>query len=376
MPNHSPAPGTRWSRGGTTWTVLANSRDRVLLASDADGRPLEVPPRDWPAGFVHVPGDDATPTTEYPVPAVLVGGDTGAWFEKFREDARSVGVDLVAHVSGRVRQRIATLPTEVDLVVLLAGHIGHPARDIVVDLSSRLGIPVVSVRASGFRTSLAAGIQRIRDLLPAHRAAPTEGDVDALELLDALGIPGWVDDAVTLRREAERLRRALRRFREILRLPTEEALLLLEELAARARHVLDNEGAIEPLASATILREIFDLVEQIRGEAPVHIHGAAQEERPRDLSWARDAEALRNRLEDLVLGRTVFAGNPAREGWWEEEGGGWVWRDSRPQVQIQAETRGTDPPPREAVLGIDRSVAIGLGVLAVLGAASGALAPK
>jgi len=165
----TPDIGSIWrsSTTGNSYRVLHVDDQKIVLQSDT--QTIKMPLYQWPADMS--PVIDAIGPSEG-LKALVVGGSEGRHFERLWDQAADLGVDLAYHWNGQLKRIPSSLPADINLVIILVSHIGHPQQN-AVKLMTKGVVPVAYVPSGGFKPSLQTEMKKLGfEQFGAARARP------------------------------------------------------------------------------------------------------------------------------------------------------------------------------------------------------------
>jgi len=106
------------------------------------------------------------------IKALQVGGESGRWFTVNKRQAARVGVELIEHVSGKVRQYAQRgIPVDAQLVIILPDNAGHGQFAHFRGLAKEQGIPVVYPSSPRYSADLEQQLMALGLIDPTHLVA-------------------------------------------------------------------------------------------------------------------------------------------------------------------------------------------------------------
>lgn len=162
MSSNLPDPGSAWLQGSTTWWVTAITQRGVLLHSEL-GQAVTVPPYAWPGEFAP---RDAQTRQRRVLRALLIGGASGAPFERLWDRAAQLDVDIDYHIPWAKESGSRSagafpkkpLPPDIDLVIVLP-LMSHQQYNWYLKLVKGEGVPMLVVQSQGFLPGLQQGLK-------------------------------------------------------------------------------------------------------------------------------------------------------------------------------------------------------------------------
>lgn len=104
---------------------------------------------------------EAGETERHPMRTFLVGGATGRHLERIRTILAEQGFSLEQHVPGESGNRLPKPSSDIEVIVVLVSHTGHPMYWAAKETGKARGLPVVLVESAGIREDLRKERQRL-----------------------------------------------------------------------------------------------------------------------------------------------------------------------------------------------------------------------
>jgi hypothetical protein len=155
-----PTPGSRWfteTSGGTFTVGDVDIRRGVLLLGDLGQPPVRVAIYGWPGPWKLIPGEsqEADGHIEYHrLRTMLLGGAEGRHLVRVRDILSEMGFELANHVPGYGPPNLPKIPSDIEIVVALVSHLGHPLYQDAKARCKASGLPMALAESGGLREDL------------------------------------------------------------------------------------------------------------------------------------------------------------------------------------------------------------------------------